>query len=147
MLVLIAVGLVERSDQAAGRLLVVIGMFYLMNDGSLPGSRLLQGVVGKSRAVLSSRVSRFLGDTSYGVYLLHLLILIPVAGMLTQSTAYLALSGPVRLLVCVALVAPMAYLIAWLMFRTVETGGIRMGKRVIQQTMDRTRHACRPAET
>ena len=118
-----------------------------MNDGSLPGSGLLQGSIEKLRAVLSSRVSRFLGDTSYGVYLLHLLILIPVAGMLTHSTTYLALSGPLRVLVCAALVAPPVYLTAWLLFRTVETGGIRMGKRVILQTIDRTRHACRPAET
>jgi peptidoglycan/LPS O-acetylase OafA/YrhL len=147
VMVLIAVGLIERSDQALGRMVVVIGMFYLMNDGSLPGSGLLQGSIEKLRAVLSSRVSRFLGDTSYGVYLLHLLILIPVAGMLTHSTTYLALSGPLRLLVCAALVAPPVYLTAWLLFRTVETGGIRMGKRVILQTIDRTRHACRPAET
>jgi len=147
VLVLVCVGLIERTDQALGRMLVVIGMFYLMDDGTLPGSRLVHGVIEKLRALLSNRVSRFLGDTSYGVYLLHLLLLIPVAGMLTQYSAYLFLNGVARMLVCLLLVAPVVYLAAWMLYRTVESGGIRLGKRVIQLMVGRKRPLCRPAET
>lgn len=147
VVVLVAVGLIERTDQAAGRMLLVIAMFYLMNDGSLPGSRLVQGGIGKLRAVLSSAFSKFLGDTSYSVYLLHLLILIPAAGMLAQLPAYLSLPGPVRLLVCLTAVGLPIYLLAWLLFRTVETGGIQLGKLVIRQVVVRRQQLCRPAET
>ena len=44
-MVLVVVGLLERTDQALGRLLLVIAMFYLMNDGSLPGSGLVHAEI------------------------------------------------------------------------------------------------------
>ena len=67
--------------------------------------------------------------------------------MLAQFPAYLSLPGPLRLLVCLAAVGLPIYLLAWLLFRTVETGGIQLGKRVIRQFVGRRQQLCRPAET
>ena len=118
-----------------------------MNDGSLPAGRMLQAGIGRLRAVLSGALSRFLGDTSYGVYLVHLLLAIPVAALLTRYPAYLAAPDWARWLVCLTLVVPPVYLIAWVLFRTVETGGIQLGKTVIRQLRARKNQQCRPMET
>ncbi|WP_432241260.1 acyltransferase family protein [Herbaspirillum robiniae] len=131
--------LVQRHMQAGEphlmslfRLLMVVGMFYLMNNGTLPGSGLSGRVVREMRKLLSGRVARFLGDTSYCVYLLHLLILLPVAGALARYEAYVALPSPVRFLICLALVMPPVYLVSWALFRTVETYGIQFGRSVVR---------------
>ena len=125
---------------------MVGAMFYLMNNGTLPGTQALQGVIGSIRKVLSSRLGKFLGDTSYGVYLLHLLLIIPIAGMLTRFPQYLDLSGPMRLALCLLLVAPPVYFLAWLLFRTVEMGGIQLGKAATRY-FSTSKPDCRPAET
>jgi peptidoglycan/LPS O-acetylase OafA/YrhL len=144
--VLIAVVLVEKSYLAMTRIAMVGAMFYLMNNGTLPGTQALQGVIGSIRKLLSSRLGKFLGDTSYGVYLLHLLLIIPIAGMLTRVPQYLDLSGPMRFALCLLLVAPPVYLLAWLLFRTVEMGGIQLGKAATRYFSTR-KPDCRPAET
>lgn len=147
LLVLLIVALIERTDMALGRIALVVGMFYLMHDGSLPLASGLRRAIERLRAALSSKVGVFFGDTSYSAYLLHLLVLIPVAGMLTEVPAYMALAAPLRLLLCVVLVAPPVYLCSWLLFRTVESAGIQLGKRVIARNADPERHLCRQAET
>ena len=145
--VLGVVVLAETNYLAMTRMAMVVAMFYLMNNGTLPGTAALGGVTARARLWLSSRSSKFLGDTSYGVYLLHLLLLIPVAGMLTRYPAYLVLSSFERLALCLMLVAPPVYFVAWLLFRTVETGGIQLGKGAIRYFATRKLAKCRPAET
>jgi peptidoglycan/LPS O-acetylase OafA/YrhL len=145
--VLAGIVLFETSYLAMTRIGMVMIMFYLMDNGSLPGSALLATATTRIREMLSSRLAKFLGDTSYGVYLLHLLLLIPAAGMLTQLEGYLALADPFRLAVCLVLVAPAVYLLAWGLFRTVETGGIQLGKVAIRYLAARKVTDCRPVET
>lgn len=146
LVVLAGIVLMERTPLAATRIAMVITMFYLMNNGTLPGTVLLQGITVKARQMLSGRTGKFLGDTSYGAYLLHLLLLIPIAGILTRVPDYLAMSGPMRLTACLLVVAPLVYLLAWLLFRTVETSGIQLGKAAIRYYSAR-RAGRRPAET
>lgn len=145
--VLAGIVLFETSYLAMARIGMVMIMFYLMDNGSLPGSALLAAATTRIREMLSSRIAKFLGDTSYGVYLLHLLLLIPAAGMLTQLEGYLALADPFRLAVCLVLVAPAVYLLAWGLFRTVEKGGIQLGKVAIRYLTARKVTDCRPVET
>lgn len=129
---LAVVTLFEGHALSLARIVLVIGMFYLMHDGTLPGSAFLGSGIAALRRVFSNRLSRFLGDTSYGVYLLHLLVLIPVGGALTRIPEYLALPSPMRLLVCLSMVAPAVYFVAWILFKTVETRGIALGKQIIK---------------
>jgi peptidoglycan/LPS O-acetylase OafA/YrhL len=114
------------------RICMVAGMFYLMNNGTLPGSGKAARPVREIRKWFSGRVARFLGDTSYCAYLLHLLVLLPVAGMLARMPAYVALPSPLRFLICLGLVVPPVYLVAWGLFRTVETGGIHAGRVLVK---------------
>lgn len=144
--VLAAVCLLERSDQSVGRVFLALGMFYLMDNGSLPAGQRLHGAITALRAGLSGSLAKFLGNTSYGVYLVHLLLVLPAAALLTRFPGYLAAPDELRYLLCLALVVPPIYLIAWGLFRTVETAGIQLGKAAILQLQRRSR-LCRPMET
>jgi len=87
-------------------------------------SRLLHRV----REALSSAPGRLAGDYAYSFYLVHLLLLIPVAGLLISNAWYLALSPLLRFVIC-AVVAGMASLVLCaLLHRFVEQPGIRFGK-------------------
>jgi len=125
--------LIERSATASGRVLMVAGMFYLMDNGTLPGSYLLSGAVHRIRIVLSNSVSRFLGDSSYAMYMLHLLIVIPVAGWLASLPIYRALGDWARFLAVLAIAAPLVGVLSWLLFQYVEKFGIYIGKQVIRR--------------
>ncbi|WP_298923506.1 acyltransferase [uncultured Ramlibacter sp.] len=114
----------ERSTEAVGRVFVVLALFYMV-------LRSASAIRNRIAAMLSSRLARFMGDTSYGLYLLHLLIVIPVAGCLSTVPQFLALHLAVRLVLCAVIVAAPSYLGAWVLYRLVETRGIAWGKRLL----------------
>ncbi len=120
----------HRSAESIGLLLLVIGIFYLISDATLPLSRWLEHIVAPIRVVLSGKVSRFLGDCSYGLYLAHLLILVPVAGYLSTHSTYVESSSLTRFLICLVIVAPASYLLSWVGHYLVEQPGIRFGKKI-----------------
>lgn len=146
LVVAMGVTVLERTYLDVARVFMVLTMFYLMNNDTLPGTRFLEGGVTRVRKALSAPFSVFLGETSYGVYLVHLLILIPVAGMLTRVPQYLALASSLRLALCLLLVAPAVYFAAAVMYRTVEKPGIRLGKHLIRR-LARPGIGCRAVET
>lgn len=83
------------------------------------------------RHILTRSVSLFLGDVSYSVYLLHLMIVIPVIGLLVQYTAFSHLPSLVRFMAVTCICLPVTYLIACGLYHKVEKPGIALGKRVI----------------
>lgn len=123
--------ILERTTESIGRILMVVGMYYLMNKENLPqlpGSTIL---IDKTRQWFSNKFASFLGDTSYSVYLLHLIILLPVAGTLTHYHWYTQLTGWGRFTTCFLMTAPMVYLMSWFLYQLVEKNGIRFGKQMI----------------
>lgn len=132
LLLCVLVPVHEWDDEATGRVLLVAVFHVLMDDGSLCVGR-ARAWLGKLRAVLSCRWAAFAGDTSYAVYLVHLLILIPVSGWLATRPEYLRLGATLRFVLCVALTLPPTYALAWLLFTRVEQPGIAMGKRLLRQ--------------
>lgn len=115
---------------AVSQAAIAIALCYILDEATLPGSCRFASVLGLIRRALSGRVGAFLGDTSYAAYLLHLLILLPVAGILVQMPAYLALPSPARFLIVAAVVCPLTYGLAFWLYRLVEQTGIRMGRRL-----------------
>ena len=93
-----------------------------------------EGLVASSvtliKNVLSHPISRFFGDISYGVYLIHILVLLPVLHILLKMNGFAALSSWLRFTILVALtvicVVPCAALLHWL----VELPGIAAGRRL-----------------
>lgn len=128
----IAYFVMDRSGLAFGRIVIVVLMFYLMDNGTMPASKYLTKVVEWARVTLSSRISVFLGETSYASYLVHLLFVIPIAGWLSTQTFYVELPGSVRFGLCLALTIPFIYFTSWVLFNKVEKRGIDIGKLAIK---------------
>lgn len=123
---------IERDQVALARIFLIMLMFYMMDNGTMPFSLQLNHLVLKTRKLLSHRVSVFLGDTSYAVYLLHLLIVLPIAAWLVTFPDYLMLPGGLRFLLCLVISLPLIYAGAWLLFNNVEKNGITLGKQLIK---------------
>lgn len=88
-----------------------------------PLSRLIRPIAD----LLSSRPAWLLGEASYSVYLLHLLLVIPAAAVAVQWSSNPAIRCAVLLLV----VVPVVYGLAWPLHIWVEKPGIRLGKALI----------------
>jgi peptidoglycan/LPS O-acetylase OafA/YrhL len=75
----------------------------------------------------------FLGDTSYGVYLLHNLFILPLAAWVLTKPAIMHLPQKGRFLLLLGCVAGIAYPIAYLVHRFVERPGIALGRKLIRR--------------
>jgi peptidoglycan/LPS O-acetylase OafA/YrhL len=121
------------------RLVLFFGFAVLLEAHLLPVAR--RPVVAL-RTLLGTPFFRFLGDASYCVYLVHLLVMIPVTAWAIDTFGAgqpLPLRFAMVLPVTLALVLP----IAWLCKITIEDTGIRMGRAIISRAR-RTPQAPQP---
>jgi peptidoglycan/LPS O-acetylase OafA/YrhL len=84
--------------------------------------------------VLASHPLRFMGDISYTVYLLHLLILIPVVGTLCTWSNYVEFSPWWRFILCLTLSIIPTCIGAWILHVGIERPAITLGRRIIVLT-------------
>lgn len=105
---------------------IVLGFLALLYRDRLPA--LMQWPVGMLDKIFSNPLSRWIGDVSYGVYLLHLLIMLPVCGWLALSLPDMA-PFP-RFLSALGLTCVLTYGSAWLCFRFIEEPGIALGRKI-----------------
>lgn len=85
---------------------------------------------------LGSRPFYWLGELSYGTYLIHLLILQPVAAaVIAKFGAGLGALG--RFAATGAIVVPATYALAFLTYKLVELPGQRLGKAIIRRATGR----------
>ena len=118
----------EGMAVAAERLICVLLFFYLVDQGGLPMPAHGTKWVERVRSFLGSRFSGHLGENSYGVYLIHMILLLPLASLLAHSNTYLNFDGRIRFFLCVLIVIFPVYAIAGLLQRTVELPCIRFGR-------------------
>ncbi len=91
----------------------------------------LRRITAAPRKLLTCRFSLFLGDVSYSVYLLHLMIVIPTIGLLVRYTGFTHQPSPMRFLIVTAIVLPAVWLIAVTLYHKVEKRGIALGKQLL----------------
>jgi len=85
------------------------------------------------RWMLTNKASVYMGDVSYSVYLLHLLIVIPIVAFLLSNTQFAELSAVMRFITASAIILPITYGIATLLYKFIEKPGIQLGKFVINR--------------
>ena len=105
---------------------IVLGFAALLYKDSLPA--LLKWPTEMLDRLLSNAPARFIGDVSYGVYLIHLLVILPVCGWLAVS--YPDLAPATRFWACFGLTVLITYSLGYLCYRFIEQPGIALGRKV-----------------
>jgi len=126
----VAMGLGAIKLQVIMEALMIVGMTAIL--WQYPQGSLMATLIALPRKLLNNRLSTWLGDVSFSVYLLHLLIVIPMIALLLTHTDIEFKSDMMRfLIVCVSAI-PVTYALASLLYKYVEKPGIQMGKRALK---------------
>ena len=120
------------------RELLLIGLFGLIHWRSI-------GLLDRVARLLGSPPFHWLGELSYGVYLIHLLILQAVAAWLIAQWGH-DLSAAARFCIAFAIAAPAAYAAAWITYSLIERPGQKLGRSVLRIVGRRTLARQMPAE-
>lgn len=145
LLLCAAVIAASAKDQFGSALTGVIlaGMTLLLalllfHDGVAVNVK-LERLICLVRTALGNRIARFLADISYGVYLVHLLVMIPILRMLCAAPSFVRQPASLRFLILASICGPITVVLASILSRAVEQPGIRLGKTLV----DRSRRAKR----
>ena len=119
---------------------IVLCFLALLYKDRLPAP--MQWPAGILDKLFSNPLSRWIGDVSYGVYLIHLLVMLPVCGWLAMSFPDMA-PFP-RFLSSLLLTCMLTYGLAWLCYRFIEEPGIALGRRIAARFQKKTPSAALP---
>jgi len=105
---------------------IVLGFLALIYKDSLP--QLARWPADILDRILSNSIARWIGDVSFGVYLIHLLVMLPVCGWLAMT--FPTMTPLLRLISALAITVPITYGISYLAYRFIEQPGIDLGRKV-----------------
>ena len=148
---LLAAGLFEKHNPIKRSFLLLLGLvvagiymkkfllicfafsFYELATTCGTGLPGLDQTVRRSGRWLGSRVFKFAAEASYGVYLIHAPVLFLVLRLLIRVCPFVGLSPVWRFLVCLAVMLPLVYALAFLAFKYIETPGINWGRKMVKR--------------
>lgn len=120
---------------------LVLGFFALVLYRMLPG---LAGAVSRKIAVaLGGGLFHVLGELSYSIYLIHLLVLQPVAAFVIARYGQ-EMDAPLRFAVVLAIVLPTVCALSFVTYRLIEMPGQQVG-RVVLSRFARKKLALKPS--
>ncbi|WP_051248415.1 acyltransferase family protein [Inquilinus limosus] len=110
------------------RAMIALGLFGLIHHAALGG--LVGRVLSRSAALLGSRPFHLLGEASYGLYLIHLLVMLPAVAYVA-TTLGTSTPAPARFAFAMALTVPIVFAATWLVYNTIEMPGRALGRRIL----------------
>jgi peptidoglycan/LPS O-acetylase OafA/YrhL len=113
------------------RLILAGTLIFLVRPNEVTSVLRLDRLAHSASRFLGTKPFSVLGDLSYGVYLVHLLIMYPVMGLVVMHAGRDS-PAPIRAGLCLLLTAPATYGVAWLLHRFVERPGIVLGRRTME---------------
>lgn len=116
----IPVGGTQDWLHLAMREAVAVTFFALAHCRHIPAMGLLS-------RLLATRPFHWLGELSFGVYLIHLLVMQPVAAAVIAEFGR-DLASPVRFVLVLSVVAPIVYALAFATYKFIEMPGQKWGK-------------------
>jgi peptidoglycan/LPS O-acetylase OafA/YrhL len=126
---------VHGLTQVGVRLLSAAVLAGTTNLALIPDRLLLRRAAALLSNLLGSRLGVILGDASYAVYLVHLLVMLPVAALVHP---YLQGHNRLAFVAIALLVIAIVYPTALILNRAVERPGINAGKRAASRLKRRT---------
>ena len=128
VLVALPIGAEPGLRQLVVREALVLGTYGLVLHDSLGPLRDLAGWISRS---LGNKLFHWLGELSFGVYLLHLIVMQPAgAGLIVAFGP--TISAPVRFLLVLLIVVPVTYACAFITYRLAEGPGQRLGAWLVR---------------
>ncbi|MER8726093.1 acyltransferase [Mesorhizobium sp. M1027] len=122
---------------------LVVGFFALVLYRMLPG---MMGTVARKIAMtLANRFFHLMGELSFSIYLIHLLVLQPAAALVITQFGH-ELSAPLRFAIVVVVVLPVVCLLSWITYTLIEVPGQKMGRFVVQRFGRKAALEATPAE-
>lgn len=105
---------------------------------SIAYGMLLLGLAFFPIRILVNRVTSFLGQISYSVYLLHGPVILLISRPLYPRIYALPLPDPAKFGLCVAITSPLVLLVSWVAYHLIERPGISFGRRILAAQVLRT---------
>ncbi|WP_034916885.1 acyltransferase [Erwinia sp. 9145] len=125
----VVIGLEAIKLQVVMEVAMILGMAAILWQH--PPHSATASLVRLPRKLLNNPLSTWLGDVSYSVYLLHLLIVIPAIGLMLHYHGLSNHSALARFAIISAIAVPVVYLLATLLYHFVEKPGVKLGKRML----------------
>lgn len=127
--------LYQHRSMSITRYAAQIGMILMM--ATILWSHAEHSITNKflrfPRWILTNKFSVFLGDVSYSVYLLHLLIVLPVIALLLINTKFMEHISIFRFCIATIIIIPPTYMIGYLLYNIIERPGIQFGKSLVKR--------------
>jgi len=83
--------------------------------------------------LLSNKVFRFLGDVSYSVYLVHVMLLYVALNQFMHWKFFVESSAPVRFSITAIIITPIVFIAAYGLHKLIELPGIEIGKNLTRR--------------
>jgi peptidoglycan/LPS O-acetylase OafA/YrhL len=119
-------------------IMALTGLIFLVTSTSNDSETLVVRVRNGLTALLGNRVTRFMADVSYGVYLVHGFFVSLFGGWLFSQPAALRLPAATRVLILTTVTLIGTYLVAWIIHHLLEKPGIGLGRKIIQRLATRS---------
>ncbi len=129
-LILLAVGLCLFHQHNAIRVATVLFILWIVasqKSGPLSFPKIFSWFSGVSQW----KIFQFMADTSYAVYLIHLMILTVISAYLPRWAFYASASPQLKCWILLAIAVPVVYTISAVIHQCVEKPGIRFGKKIV----------------